>query len=552
MMNYPLLLRSVLYRAHTVFPEKEIVSRDYSGIVRYTYADMYRRVCQLANALTRMGLKVGDHVGSFAWNHHRHLELYFAVPCSQRVLHTVNIRLFREQLIYTINHAEDKVLFVDQDLLPLIESIAPELKTVERYVILSDKRGQPETSLPGACYYEDLIAAESDTYDFPEFDEWTPAILGYTSATTGNPKGVVYTHRGLYLHCLATLVGELGTDERDVTMPIVPMFHVNAWGRPYSDTWVGAKQVYPGSRPTAADLCDLIHNERVTFSAGVPTIWMGVLQHVRANPGKYDFSCVRYFMSGGAAMPEALANAFESELGVKLWQGYGQTETTPVTFVNVPKSTLDGLSETEKSRMRAKTGLLLPGLEMRIVNENGQDVAHDGKEMGELWLRGPWVLAEYYKDPEQTRKSFVDGWFRTGDIATIDEHGYLHVVDRTKDLIKSGGEWISSVDLENAIMAHPGVAEAAVIGIPHEKWQERPIACVVLRPEAKGTLDKDGILEFLSDKVAKWWLPDDIVFLDEIPKTSVGKFSKKTLREWYHQGKLVRSDAASGSEAARA
>ncbi|WP_067934140.1 long-chain fatty acid--CoA ligase [Alicyclobacillus kakegawensis] len=543
MMNYPLLLRSVLYRAVTVSPEKEIVSRDYSQTVRYTYADMHRRVCQLANALDALGVQKGERVASFAWNHHRHLELYFAVPCSQRVLHTVNIRLFRDQIVYTINHAEDKALFVDEDLVPLIESMVSELKTVQHYIIMTDKRGTPTTSLPGAVYYEDFIAGQPETYEFPEFDEWTPAILSYTSATTGNPKGVLYTHRGLYLHCLTSLTGELGTREYDVTMPVVPMFHVNAWGRPYTDTWIGAKQVYPGSRPTAKDLCELIHTERVSFAVGVPTIWMGVLQHVRAHPQQYDFSCVRFLMSGGAAMPASLTQAFERELGVRLWQGYGQTETTPVTFVNEPKSSLSHLSEDERLKLRTKTGLIMPGLEMRVVGEDGCEVAHDGKQMGELWLRGPWVLAEYYKDADQTEQSFVDGWFRTGDIATLDEHGYLQIVDRTKDLIKSGGEWISSVDLENTIMAHPLVAEAAVIGIPHEKWQERPLACVVPVHGAEGRVTKADILEFLRARVAKWWLPDDVVFVREIPKTSVGKFSKKTLRQWYQEGKLAASTA---------
>lgn len=540
MMGYPLLLKSILYRAYTVFPEKEIVSRDYSGIFRYTYADLYKRVCRLAGALDRLGVQAGDKVGTFAWNNHRHLELYFAVPCSQRILHTVNIRLFQEQLVYTINHAEDKVLFVDEDLVPTIESIADQLPLVQAYVIMTDKDSLPATTLKNVYLYEQLIADSPDVYEFPSFDENTPAIIGYTSATTGMPKGVVYTHRGLYLHCLTVLVGELGTDERDVTMPIVPMFHVNAWGRPFSDTWVGAKQVYPGSRPQPADLCELIHNERVTFSAGVPTIWMGILNHVRANPGRYDFSCVRYFMSGGSALPASLTEAYEKELGVRLYQGYGQTETSPVTFVCFPKSSLDDLPEPEKYRLRTKTGLLLPGLEMKIVNSEGREVAHDGKEMGELLLRGPWIINEYYKDPEKTKEAFVDGWFRTGDIVTIDENGYLQIVDRTRDLIKSGGEWISSVDLENTIMAHPDVLEAAVISIPSEKWQERPLACVVLKPEAKGRVKKEDILKFLEDKVAKWWIPDDVVFIDEIPKTSVGKFSKKTLREQFEQGKLIK------------
>lgn len=539
MMDHPLLLKSVLYRANLVFPEKEIVSRDFSSIFRYTYADMYKRVCQLANALDRLGIKPGEHVASFAWNNHRHLELYFAVPCSQKVLHTVNIRLFKDQLIYTINHAEDKVLFVDEDLVPAVEAIADQLTTVTDYVIMTDKDQLPETSLSNVHSYEELLADEPTVYNFPEFDENTAAIMAYTSATTGLPKGVVYSHRGLYLHCLTTLTGTFGITERDVTMPIVPMFHVNAWGRPFADTWAGAKQVYPGSRPQPADFCDLIHSERVSFSAGVPTIWMGILNHAHQNQGKYDFNCVRFFLSGGSAMPASLSEKFDKELGIQLYQGYGQTETSPVTFIGEVKSSLGDLGKQEQYELRAKTGLILPGLEMRIVDDEGNEVPHDGKTMGELLLRGPWIIDEYYKDSEKTKESFVDGWFRTGDIATFDENGYLQVVDRTGDLIKSGGEWISSVDLENVIMAHPQIAEAAVIRIPDEKWDERPLACVVLNRDAGGQVSKEDILDFLKDKVAKWWIPDNVVFVDEIPKTSVGKFSKKTLREQYANGQLI-------------
>ncbi|GMA49789.1 long-chain-fatty-acid--CoA ligase [Alicyclobacillus contaminans] len=538
-MDYPLLLKSILYRAVTVFPDKEIVSRDYSGVFRYTYRDLQQRVCRLANALAALGVKPGERVASFAWNHHRHLELYFAVPCSQRILHTVNIRLFREQLIYTINHAEDLVVFVDEDLAPVMADIASELKTVRHYVVMTDKPELPDLGLPNALHYETLLAGASPEFSFPEFDEKTPAIISYTSATTGDPKGVVYTHRGLFLHCLACLAGELGVDEDDVTMPIVPMFHVNAWGRPYVDTWAGCKQVYPGARPTPEVLCDLITNERVTFSAGVPTVWMGVLQHVLSHPGQYDFSHVRYLMSGGSALPASLTQAYQEKLGVRLYQGYGQTETSPVTFINVPKSKYKDLQGPELYRLRAKTGLLLPCLEMRVVNADGKEVAHDGKEMGELLLRGPWIIDEYYKLPEKSQEAFVDGWFRTGDIATVDPDGYLQVVDRTRDLIKSGGEWISSVDLENAIMGHPAVAEAAVIAIQHPKWQERPLACVALKPEFRGRVTKEELLAYLSDRVAKWWLPDDVIFIDEVPKTSVGKFSKKTLREQYEQGQLT-------------
>lgn len=538
-MDYPLLLKSVLYRAHTVFPEKQIVSRDFSGMFRYTYADLYQRVGKLANALERLGVNQLERVGSFAWNHHRHLELYFAVPMAMRTLHTVNIRLFREQLIYVINHAEDRVLFIDEDLLPVIEDIHSHLQTVEHYVVMTDKDNLPPTELQNVHSYEQLLADASPEYEFPEFEENTPAIIGYTSATTGMPKGVVYSHRGLFLHCLTLSVGQVAATEADVTMPIVPMFHVNAWGLPFAHTWVGAKQVYPGSRPTAAEFCELIDEERVTFSAGVPTIWMAVLNHARQHPGRYNFHQVRYFLSGGAALPVSLTKAYEEELGVRLYQAYGQTETSPLTFLNVPKRALLENSEEEaRYRLRGKTGLLVPGLEMRLIDDDGNEVPHDGQHMGELLLRGPWIISEYYKEPERSKGAFLDGWFRTGDIATMDQHGYLQIMDRTRDLIKSGGEWISSVDLENAIMGHPAVAEAAVIAVASEKWQERPLACVVLKPEAKGNVTKQDILDFLANKVAKWWIPDDVVFISEVPKTSVGKFSKRTLREQYKQGEI--------------
>lgn len=538
MMEYPLSIRSILYRVKTIFPKKEVVSRDFSGIFRYTYGDMYKRTCQLAHALKKLGIQQGDKVASFAWNNHRHLELYFAVPCYGAVLNTVNIRLFRDHLIHCINFAENKVIFIDEDLVPVIEDIQGELKTIKAYVIMTDKATLPQTTLFPVYSYEELIKDEPDEYDFPYLDEWSPAIMAYTTATTGFPKGVVYTHRGLYIHSLSILVGELGANERDVCMPIVPMFHVNAWCRPFADALVGAKQVLPGSRPTPKDFCELIHQERVTHSSGVPTIWMGILNHALENPGKYDFSCVRCFISGGAPMPAKLAEDYEKKLGITLYQGYGQTETTPVTLLCFPKSYLEDLPEPDKYILRAKTGLLMPGLEMRVVNDRGEEVKHDGKEMGELLLKGPWIIKEYYRDPEKTKEAFVDGWFRTGDIVTVDEEGYVQVVDRTKDLIKSGGEWISSVDLENHLMGHPAVAEAAVIAIPHEKWQERPLACVVLKPEARGKVSKEELKEFLREKVARWWLPDDIVFINEIPKTSVGKFSKRVLRQLYQEGKL--------------
>lgn len=538
MMEYPLLLKNMLYRANLLFPKKEIVSRDFSGIWRYTYADMYKRVCRLANVLKGLGIKQGDKVGSFAWNTHRHLELYFAVPCIGDVLHTINIRLFRDHLIHCINHAEDKILFIDEDLVPLIEAVKDEID-VRAYVIMTDRDKLPETTLSPVYSYEALLDQADDDYDFPYLDEWSPAVMSYTTATTGFPKGVVYTHRGLYLHCTAVLMGKTAAWEEDVAMPVVPMFHVNAWGRPYADTWIGAKQVYPGPHPTSQDLCELIHNERVSYSVGVPTIWMGVLNHALENPGKYDFSCTRVFWSGGAATPVSLIEAFHKQLGIPLHSGYGQTETTPVTALAFLKSYMEDWPENEKFKILAKTGLLQPGLEMKVIKGSlDGEVARDGKDIGELLLKGPWIMKEYYKDPEKTAEAFIDGWFRTGDIVTFDEEGYIQVMDRTKDLIKSGGEWISSVDLENTIMNHPGVAEAAVIGIPHEKWGERPLACIVLKPQSRGQVTKEDILDFLRDKVAKWWLPDEVVFIEEIPRTSVGKFLKSRLREMYAQGQM--------------
>ena len=432
MMDYPLSLTNILYRAKHIYPKKEIVSRDYSGIFRYTYGDMHKRVCQLANALKKFGIGRGDRVASFAWNNHRHLELYYAVPCYGAVLNTVNIRLFRDHLIHCVNFAENKVMFIDEDLVPAIEAVQKDLTTIKAYVIMTDKPVLPETSLSPVYSYEELIKDESEDFEFHRLNEWSPAIMAYTTATTGFPKGVMYSHRGLYTHSVGILLGEYGVRESDVSMPIVPMFHVNAWCRPFADVLIGAKIVLPGSRPMPQDFCELINNERVTYSAGVPTVWMGILDHALANPGKYDFSCVRYLMSGGAALPIKLSQDYEAKLGITLYQGYGQTETTPVTLLSFPKSYQKDLPEDEKWKLRGKTGLLVPGLEMRVANEQGGEVKHDGKEMGELLLKGPWVLKEYYKDPEKTKEAFVDGWFKTGDIVTIDEEGFVQVMDRTR------------------------------------------------------------------------------------------------------------------------
>ena len=449
MMNYPLGINNILYRVNTVYPKKELVTRDYSGMFRYTYGGMYKRACQLANVLKKFGIEPGERVASYAWNSHRHLELYFGVPCYGAVLNTVNIRLFRDQLIHCVNFAENKVMFVDEDLVPVIEEVQHELTTVKKYVILTDKATLPPTKLSPAYSYEELLRNEPEEYEWPELDEWSPAIMAYTTATTGLPKGVMYSHRGLYLHSLSLLPGELAVWERDVSMSLVPMFHVNAWCRPFADAIMGAKQVFPGSRPTGQDACELIQREKVTFITGVPTIFMGILNHALENPGKYDFSSIRWLCSGGASLPMKLAQDFEEKLGIYLMQGYGQTETTPVTLYNTTKSYLENLPEEELWKLRVKTGLLLPGLEMRVVDEQGAEIKHDGKEMGELLLKGNWVIDEYYKDPEKTKEAFLDGWFKTGDIVTIDEEAYVQVMDldqgpdqerRRMDLLGGPGE----------------------------------------------------------------------------------------------------------------
>ncbi|MFZ5647496.1 MAG: long-chain fatty acid--CoA ligase [Bacillota bacterium] len=533
MMNYPLTTNSILERAKMLYSKREIVCRDYSGMFRYNYGQFYDRVCKLANVLERLGVKRGDRVATLAWNTHRHLELYFAIPCMGAVLHTLNLRLFQEQLIYIINHAEDRVIFVDQDLLPLLEAIEDKISTVKQFVVMSDSSDLPTTSLSPVYSYEELLSKAPSTYDFPpDLDEWSAAAMCYTTATTGDPKGVAYTHRAIFLHSMACLtVDMMGIGNRDTVMAVVPMFHANAWGMPFTATWTGARQVYPGSRPDPRILCQLIQDEKVTLTAGVPTIWMGILQVMERE--RFDFSSVKAFICGGSAIPLALMKAYDEKLGIPIIHAYGMTETTPLVTLSRTKWHMDGWTPEKQYEARIKQGIVAPGLEIRIVGENGEDLPHDGKTMGELLVRGPWIAGEYYNNPEKTTECMKGGWLHTNDIATIDEEGYVAICDRTKDLIKSGGEWISSVDMENTIMAHPAVAEAAVIAIPHEKWNERPMACVVAKPEFKGTLTEEEIIRFLEGKMAKWMLPDRVIFIDEIPKTSVGKFNKKDLREKY-------------------
>ncbi len=530
LMQTPLILSSFVKRAEQFFPNKLIISRTAEDTIhRIPYREFAKRTRKLADALTKLGMKHGTKVGSFGWNHHRHLEAYFGVPCTGAILHMINIRLSPEHIAYVINHAEDEILLVDDNLFPHLQQLAPMLKTVKHYVIMGDSKEIPPTNLENVHAYEALLEEASDAFEFPEdLDENTPAGMCYTSATTGNPKGVVYTHRGLVLHSYALgLSDAMGLRESDIAMPVVPMFHVNAWGIPFASVFFGTTQVLPGPGLNPQILLDLIEQEKVTVSAGVPTIWLAVLREQEQNPR--DLSSVRGIICGGSASPKGLIRAFEEKLGIPFIVGYGMTETSPLVSLSVLTADMEDLSMDEKIDIRALQGLVMPGLEIRVVNENGE-VPWDGKTMGELTVRGPWIASEYYKD-ERTAEAFKDGWLYTGDIAVMTDFGYLKLMDRTKDLIKSGGEWISSVDLENALMTHEAVFEAAVIAIPHEQWQERPLACVVLKEGQIGNDEtKQALLSYMEGQFAKWWVPDDIVFLDEIPKTSVGKFLKAALR----------------------
>ncbi len=452
LMDYPLTLTHILERARRLFPRKEIVTKTPAGMHRHTYADMYDRVGRLANALDRLDIGAGGRVATFAWNTYRHLEIYFAAPCSGRVLHTLNLRLFPEQIVYIANHAEDQVVFVDTSLLPLLEKLAPQLKTVRHYVVMADGP-LPETSLPNAISYEELLAAAPPDYDWPQLDENDAVAMCYTSGTTGNPKGAVYSHRGMFLHSMMMCLADTaGIAERDVVLPVVPMFHANAWGLPYAATLAGSTQVYPGQFMDGKSLAELIQNERVSIAAGVPTIWMGLMQVLEQND--YDLSSIRLMPVGGSAAPQSMIERYQKQFDAYIMHAWGMTEMSPVGTVSNLKSHMEDWPEAERFKVRAKQGTAVPGIEARVVDVDGREQPWDGESFGELQVRGPWVIRSYYND-ERSADSFQDGWFRTGDVATIDSEGYVQIVDRTKDLVKSGGEWISTVDLENAIMGHP-------------------------------------------------------------------------------------------------
>ncbi|MBO2532889.1 MAG: long-chain fatty acid--CoA ligase [Thermoactinomycetaceae bacterium] len=540
MMHYPLTLMHLLERAGSLYGSVEIVSRmPDKSMHRYTYADFYRRARSLAKALQKAGLKRGDRVGTLMWNHYVHLEAYFGIPAAGGVLHTLNLRLHPDEIAYIANHAGDRFLIVDDVLLPLLQKFRDRLK-VERIIVVS-LTGQPVPE--GMEEYESFIAEPAEDFVYPDLDEEEAAGMCYTSGTTGRPKGVVYSHRSLVLHSFASAMADtLGISRHDVVLPVVPMFHVNAWGLPFTCTMVGAKQVFPGPHLDPVSLLELFKGEQVTFTAGVPTIWLGILQVLEKNPGQWDLNPKLRMVVGGAAAPESLIRAFDRH-NLRVVHAWGMTETAPLGTVSLLKPHMESLSVDEQYAYRAKQGLPAPFVEVRIVNEQGV-APHDGKTMGELQVKGPWIAADYYNRPD-SRDSFTeDGWFRTGDVATIDPEGFVKITDRTKDLIKSGGEWISSVDLENALMGHPAVAEAAVIAVPHPKWQERPLAVVVLKEGARAT--EEELIQHLAPRFAKWWLPDGVVFVKEIPRTSAGKFLKAKLREqfkdWVKEREGLRPD----------
>lgn len=534
MDDFPLTLSIILKRAPHYFGKKQISTKVGPNMHRYTYADFYERTSRLAGALANLGVGEGDRIGTFAWNTYRHLELYFGVPCMGAVLHTLNLRLPAEQLIYIINHAEDKVIFVDASLLPLLEKLAEHLKTVQHYVVMTD--GPLQTSLPNALSYEELLAAAPAQYAWPDLDEKTACAMCYTSGTTGNPKGVLYSHRAMYLHALTSCMSDgLALSERDIVMPVVPMFHAMVWGLAYSAMLAGSSIVFPGPHMQPADLAGLIQDEKVTMTAGVPTLWLGLLNLLEKE--KYDISTLRAMPVGGSAAPRSMIETYQKKFGVTIVHAWGMTETSPLGSTSWIKSYMQDWPEEEKFARRAKQGLAVPGVEMRGIDENGREIPWDGKTMGELQVRGPWIIKAYYKD-DRNKDAFMDGWFRTGDVVTIDEEGYMQIVDRTKDLVKSGGEWISTVDLENTIMSHPQVMEAAVIAVSHPKWQERPLAVVVAREDADQGQVQRELLDLLAKHFAKWQLPDAIEFVREIPKTSVGKFDKKVIREQFKDYQL--------------
>ncbi len=535
MMEYPLTLDRIVEHASRLFTHKLIHTRQPDGSMHaYTYADLHRRSRKLASALARLGIEAGDRVGTFAWNHYQHLEMYFGIPGCGAVCHTLNVRLFPGQLAYIVNHAEDRVVFIDASTLPLYERVANEVGCVEHYVLVNAPR-DIETTLPNVRHYEDLLDEGDEGFAWRSTDERMAMGLCYTSGTTGEPKGALYSHRSMFLHTLGeNQAMGLGLTETDVVLPVVPQFHAMAWGLPYACTLAGAEVVMPGPNLQPAALAELIDTYQVTVAAGVPSIWNGLYHHLKTNPR--DLSCLRALVVGGSAMPRALIEGFERDFGVNVVHAWGMTELSPLGSVSKLQRRHHDLSEAEQWDVKARQGTPLGGVELRIVDDAGVPLPWDGATMGELQARGPWVIRSYFKRDPTAEHFTEDGWFRTGDVATIMPDGYLTITDRTKDLVKSGGEWISTVALESALMAHDEVLEAAVIAVPDEKWSERPLAVVVRTSD--GGVSGDDLRQFLTSRFAKFEIPDRFVFAGALPKTSVGKFDKKVLRAQVAAGTL--------------
>ncbi len=527
MQDHPLTITHIFGRAEQYHADKSVVTNTAVGRERTTYGAWAAQTRKLGGALDTLGVSPMGRVGTFAWNTARHLELYFAVPCTNRVLHTLNIRLFPEQLTYIVNHAADEVIFADRSLLGLLAPLLSTFETVRHLVVMDDGRGEiPDVGRIALHHYDDLVGA-ADPAEFVVTDERQAASMCYTSGTTGNPKGVVYSHRSTFLHTMGAMTADsLGACERDVILPVVPMFHANAWGLAHAGVGAGASMVMPGPDLSGKAIADLIVDERVTVAAGVPTIWMAVLPELQGR----DTSALRAIPCGGSAVPKALSEGYRRQIGLPILQAWGMTETSPIAAVCQLRSADLALSDEEQAELRTTVGRINFGVEARVVEPGTTDpLPWDGTTSGELQCAGPWITGTYYNDDRAGESFTADGWLRTGDVATVDPVGRIRLVDRTKDLIKSGGEWISSVEIENELMGHPSIREAAVIGVPHPRWSERPLACVVL--EAGHELSKEQVLDFIRPHLAKWQMPDDVVFIDEVPKTSVGKFSKKTLRD---------------------
>jgi fatty-acyl-CoA synthase len=532
MQDFPLTITAALRHGRKVYPRSEIVTWTDAGPRRGTFAEAGANAARLAHALAKLGVASGDRVGTFMWNSQEHMEAYLAIPSMGAVLHTLNIRLFPEQLAYVVDHAEDKVVVVDDSLVPLLARVAPELKTVERFVVVGDGDASALGADRPVLRYAELLAGEPDEYDWPEIDERQAAAMCYTSGTTGNPKGVAYSHRSAFVHSLAAMTpNALGLSERDRILTIVPMFHANAWGIPYAAFLCGASLVMPGRFLQAEPLTRMVKEERVTFSGAVPTIWSDVCRYGEEHD--IDLSSLRMIVCGGSAVPRSLMETFEERYGVRIVQAWGMTETSPLGAVAHPPAGVE-LGSRQEMEWRCKTGRVVGGVELRIVDDAGNELPWDGVAVGEIEVRGPWITAEYYRDPSPEK--FDDGWLRTGDVGSVTADGYIQITDRAKDVIKSGGEWISSVELENHLMAHPDVLEASVIGVPDPRWDERPLACVVRKPGSSVTPEE--LAQFLETKVARWQVPERWAFIDEVPKTSVGKFDKKVLRAQHEKGDL--------------